>query len=139
MVWGHGYAEVINSVSYLALGLAFVPLGYDGLKIDVIKFRFNMYTGPGYLSALLGVINIILLIIIFRDYKLTKHKQSEKMTKTVDCSDDCNSVTSNQKMPRLLAGEFSGIDVYQILCQSCLCFQPFRRNFIVLNFMLVPR
>ena len=92
--------------SRLALGLAFVPLGYEGLKIDAIKFKFNMYTGPGYLSVLLGIINIILLILFFRDYKLTKHKQSEKMTKPVDTSDSLNSVSSSQKMPRLLAGEY---------------------------------
>ena len=85
--------------------MAFVPLGYEGLKIDAIRFKFNMYTGPGYLSALLGVINIILLIIIFRDYKLTKQKQSEKMTKSVDYGDSLNSASPNQKMPRLLAGE----------------------------------
>jgi hypothetical protein len=90
----------------LALGLAFVPLGYEGLKIDAIKFEFNMYTGPGYLSALLGVINIILLIIIFRDYKLTKHTQSEKTTKSEDCSDSLKSASPSQKMPRLLAGEW---------------------------------
>ena len=91
----------------LALGLAFVPLGYEGLKIDAIKFKFNMYTGPGYLSALLGVINIILLIVIFRDYKLTrKHDHDEKMTKPVDPSDSFSSVSSGHKMPRLLAGEY---------------------------------
>ena len=86
--------------------MAFVPLGYEGLKIDAIKFKFNMYTGPGYLSALLGVINIILLILIFHDYKLTKHKQSEKMTKPVNCTDSFNSASPSQKMPRLLAGEY---------------------------------
>ena len=92
-------------LSYPALGLAFVPLGYEGLKIDAIKFRFNMYTGPGYLSALLGVVNIILLIFIFHDYKLTKNRQNEKMTRSVDFNENCSSVSPNQKMTRLLAGE----------------------------------
>ncbi len=34
----------------------FVPLGTEGLSIEAIKFRLNVYTGPGYLNALLGVV-----------------------------------------------------------------------------------
>ena len=96
------FTSLTNSFFCPALGLAFVPLGYEGLKVDAIKFEFNMYTGPGYLSALLGVINIILLIVVFRGYKLTRHRQMEKMAEPVDC---CNSASSSQKMTRLLTGE----------------------------------
>ena len=89
---------------FSALGLAFVPLGYQGLKIDAIRFSFNMYTGPGYLSALLGVINIILLIVVFRESKLTKSKEQQKMKKPVDYSNDGSSVSSNQKIRTLIKG-----------------------------------
>ncbi len=60
-----------------ALGLAFVPLGSKGFFIEPIKFHFNMYTGPGYLSALMGVINIVLLIF-FKEVKLGRSKDKKK-------------------------------------------------------------
>jgi hypothetical protein len=58
-----------------ALGLMFVPLGTEGLSIEAIKFRLNMYTGPGYLNALLGVVAIILLVSIFHESKLIQSKR----------------------------------------------------------------
>lgn len=54
----------------LALGLAFVPLKAEGWSIPAIRFHFNIYTGPGYLGGLLGVVNILLLIFVFRERKL---------------------------------------------------------------------
>lgn len=89
---------------FAALGLAFVPLGSEGLKIGAIRFKFNMYTGPGYLSAFLGVIVIILLIFVFRESKLTNSRKREKMKKTVEYDD--SSVQGNQKI-MLLSGESS--------------------------------
>ena len=47
-----------------ALGLAFVPLGSVGVSIPAIRFTFNIYTGPGYLNAVLGIINIVLLFFV---------------------------------------------------------------------------
>lgn len=68
----------LHHVTYLpALGLAFVPLGGEGYKIEAIKFHFNMYTGPGYLSALMGIINLILLVF-FREAKLPKSKEKNE-------------------------------------------------------------
>lgn len=67
-----------------ALGLAFAPLGSRGLHYETIKLDLNMYTGPGYLGALLGVANILLLIIVFKEYKLfpqKKKKQGKQMKK----------------------------------------------------------
>ena len=90
------------SFSSVALGLAFVPLGYEGLKIDAIKFSFNMYTGPGYLSAFLGIINIVLLIFVFHEFKLTKLREMKRPKSYESCS---NSLPPQQKMKRLLAGE----------------------------------
>lgn len=91
----------------VALGLAFVPLGYEGHNIDAIKLRFNMYTGPGYLSAVLGIINIVLLIFIFRESKLTRLRESDKTKKPMSYESCSNSLPPQQKMKRLLAGESS--------------------------------
>ena len=55
---------------YTVLALAFVPLGSTGVYWSAIRFHFNIYTGPGYLSALLAVINILLVIFVFKDRKL---------------------------------------------------------------------
>ncbi len=71
-----------------ALGLAFVPLGSNGFVIKAIRFHFNMYTGPGYLSVLMGVINLVLLFF-FKEVKLTnkKRKKSSNSKKMVDRSE----------------------------------------------------
>ena len=47
--------------------------------IEKIRFHLNMYTGPGYLSALMGVINLVLLIF-FREVKLSGSKKKKKTT-----------------------------------------------------------
>ncbi len=52
-----------------------------------------MYTGPGFLSALLGVINIILLFI-FKDSRLIKPE--EKKMKPVDRSEGNNPCFAKQ-------------------------------------------
>lgn len=95
----------VLSFTYIALGLAFVPLGYEGYKIHAIRFKFNMYTGPGYLSALLGIVNIILLIVFFREAKLTQKKSSDKLTKPTNYESSECSLPSEQKMKKLLRGE----------------------------------
>ena len=59
-----------NNYFYTVLALAFVPLGSTGVYWSAIRFHFNIYTGPGYLSALLAVINILLVIFVFKDRKL---------------------------------------------------------------------
>lgn len=58
-----------------------------------------MYTGPGYLSAFLGVVIFILLIFVFRESKLTNARKREKMKKTVEYED--GSVQSSQKISLL--------------------------------------
>ena len=58
----------------------FVPLGEKGVSIPAIRLHFNMYTGPAYLSALLDIINILLLILLFREYKI-EHKTTKGSVK----------------------------------------------------------
>lgn len=61
------------------LGLAFVPLGADGLSIPAIRFQLNMYTGPGYVGAMLGVINLLFIIFFFRECKLVDRETKKRM------------------------------------------------------------
>ena len=68
---------------HTALGLAFVPLGAKGWRITAIKFIFNIYTGPGYLGALLGVVNIFLLLFLFRERKFSSEAEDKPMKKVL--------------------------------------------------------
>ena len=38
-----------------------------------------MYTGPGFLGALLGVVNVVLFIFFFKETKLIDRKTKKKM------------------------------------------------------------
>ena len=56
------------------------------MQIGKLGLDFNMYTGPGYIGALLGVANILLLVLIFRERKLKsreKQKDGKKMQKMI--------------------------------------------------------
>lgn len=109
---GVSSSQALGFILGPALGLAFVPLGSDGVVIDSIRFHFNMYTGPGYLSALMGVINIVLLFF-FKEVKLTGNKRkkkgstAEKMA-TQELSTDATLLATKGKKPkyfdRLAAG-----------------------------------
>lgn len=63
-------------------GLAFSPLQYPGLSIPAIKFSFNIYTGPGYLGAFLGIINIGLLFL-FKEIRLF-NKRGERINLAIN-------------------------------------------------------
>lgn len=67
---GISASQAIGFILGPVLALAFVPLGNTGVYWSAIRFHFNIYTGPGYLSALLAVINILLVIFVFKDRKL---------------------------------------------------------------------
>ena len=58
----------------VVLALVFVPLREQGVSISAIRFNFNMYTGPVYLNALWDIVSIILIVALFRDYKLVTSK-----------------------------------------------------------------
>lgn len=59
------------------LALLFVPLGDKGISIPGIRFYFNMYTGPVYLSALLDVFCIVLIAVLFKEYRIKFDKRRE--------------------------------------------------------------
>lgn len=71
---------------FAVLALAFVPLKSSGWSIDAIKLKFNIYTGPGYLSALLAVINIVLVLVFFKEYKLILPNKPLKPLKDASAS-----------------------------------------------------
>ena len=54
----------------------FQPLGNNGIVWKAIELRFNLYTGPGFLIALLSVINGVLLAVLFKEFNVhgTKRK-----------------------------------------------------------------
>ena len=58
-----------------ALGLLFQPLGEDGVEWSSIKLYFNLYTGPGFLGAILSIINILMVIFLFKEYNLQRTKK----------------------------------------------------------------
>ena len=55
----------------------FVPLGSQGIYVPAIRFHLNMYTGPTYVSALLDIINIVLIVAVFRDYRISSKKRGK--------------------------------------------------------------
>ena len=52
------------------LGLVFQPLESKVVHWDAIKLELSLYTGPGFLSALFGVLNLVLLIVVFKEYRI---------------------------------------------------------------------
>ena len=58
----------------------FQPLGNNGIVWKAIELRVNLYTGPGFLIALLSVINGVLLVVLFKEFNVqgTKRKISLK-------------------------------------------------------------
>ena len=65
------YCSSCYSVVFaIAIGLLFQPLGEDGVEWSSIKLYFNLYTGPGFLGAILSIINILMVIFLFKEYNL---------------------------------------------------------------------
>ena len=53
----------------------FVSLGNQGIHVPAIRFHLNMYTGPTYVSALFNIMNIVLIVAVFRDYRISSKKK----------------------------------------------------------------
>lgn len=71
----------------------FVPLGGSGVVWEPIKLYINMYTGPAYLSAFLALVNIVLVVVLFREYRLVHRKDfSSRRMKRIE--KDCKYLNS---------------------------------------------
>jgi hypothetical protein len=46
-----------------------VPIGYPG-PAHSASFHLDLYTGPGLLGALVGIINLVLLFVVFREHRV---------------------------------------------------------------------
>lgn len=44
-----------------------VPIGFPG-PVSSEAFHFNMYTATGFFSAVVGIINVVLLIVVFKEH-----------------------------------------------------------------------
>ncbi len=80
------FPPLLNSLFFSVLALAFVPLRGGGFEKSPYFF-FNMYTGPGFLSAGLALINVLLVVFLFKENRLVRPNQ-QKM-KPVDKSQNC--------------------------------------------------
>ena len=61
-----------RSVGFLlgpVIGFAFQPLSYPGYTIPYIQLKLDLYTCPGYLCAILNIVNLI-LFVWFREVKV---------------------------------------------------------------------
>ena len=67
-----------STITYfsIAFGLVFQPLGNEGLRWRKIQLHFNLYTGPGFFIAFMSIINILVLIFLFKEFNVhgTKRK-----------------------------------------------------------------
>ena len=54
----------------------FQPLGNEGVRWNALQLHFNLYTGPGFLTAFLCIINILVLVFFFKEFNVhgTKRK-----------------------------------------------------------------
>ena len=46
-----------------------VPIGYPG-PVHVPGFHLDMYTSTALLSALVGIVNIVLLVVVFKEHRV---------------------------------------------------------------------
>ena len=46
-----------------------VPIGFPG-PIHTVGFHLDLYTATALLSAVVGIINIVLLIVVFKEHRV---------------------------------------------------------------------
>lgn len=55
----------------LQAGLSFI--GEQGVTVEFIHLRLNMYTSPALLAAVLGIINIVLVLWVLKEHRVDDH------------------------------------------------------------------
>ncbi|XP_071975492.1 major facilitator superfamily domain-containing protein 8 isoform X2 [Engystomops pustulosus] len=56
-----------------AIQAIFTLIGEVGVTFKAIDLQVNMYTAPSLMGALLGVVNIVLIFVIFREHRVDDH------------------------------------------------------------------
>ena len=73
-----------------------------------------MYTGPGYLSAFLGVANMVLLVFLFREIKVTRRY----------------GVMGETKLRKMVAGEMYPKDIFWCFQIMLCCFSMWLSGYL---------
>ncbi|XP_078261440.1 major facilitator superfamily domain-containing protein 8 isoform X2 [Rhinoraja longicauda] len=93
----YGYAQVPPSHNkyYMLLARTFVgfgaalqtamtSIGPTGVFWKMIDLQLNMYTAPAFLGAFLGILNIILIIVLFREHCVTDLERAKSINVDVE-------------------------------------------------------
>jgi hypothetical protein len=59
----------VNSSLDLSFGM-YGDSGTNGTIVEKCAFEFNFMTGPGYLSAVLGLLNVVFLTLYFQNLRV---------------------------------------------------------------------
>ncbi|CAL1526824.1 unnamed protein product [Lymnaea stagnalis] len=73
---------------------ALVPVGYPG-PIESIGFHFNMYTAPAFFASFVAVINLLLLIFVFKEHRVYDDDMQCNVQAKDTADEDDNSVLKN--------------------------------------------
>ena len=61
---------------FIAVQLASIPLGDDGFYFAPLKFHLDLYTAPAFASVMIAILNIIIVLIWYKEYKVDIYKDS---------------------------------------------------------------
>ncbi|XP_069781352.1 major facilitator superfamily domain-containing protein 8 isoform X2 [Narcine bancroftii] len=71
-----------------ALQTAMIGIGQTGVSWKMIDFELNMYTAPAFLGALLGIVNIIFIIAIFREHCVSDLENAHNISVNIQGSSE---------------------------------------------------
>ncbi|XP_015200339.1 major facilitator superfamily domain-containing protein 8 isoform X3 [Lepisosteus oculatus] len=94
-------------------------IGETGVSWDLIALQFNMYTSPALLGALLGVVNILLVVFVLREHHVDDYG---RCINPINCVPE-DTVTSCHSERESTTGESSGsIDQVAVVTLNVLFF-----------------
>ncbi|XP_062514051.1 major facilitator superfamily domain-containing protein 8-like [Corticium candelabrum] len=95
-------AQALGFIIGPAIGLAFVPLGEDGVQVSAIYFQLNIYTAPGFLGATLALLNVVFVLVFFREHvNIVAVPDSDSLTPSIQVTGDSGYSASHLKMDKL--------------------------------------
>lgn len=74
------FENTFNTILNLPAGIqtAMVPIGYPG-PVHMSGLRINLYTAPAFLSALVGILNLLLLFLVFKEHRVIDEEYSHSI------------------------------------------------------------